>query len=728
MLVAALSAALFLLHAVAAATKTILLAHFACSDYRFRKIGICAHHCGLNYCKGFQAVVPAGWLFVGVHLLLATTQRMAATMPARMVLATLLLVLRVPAILAAPCDSSATMVANSAELTTALGSSLNICLTTTGPYIISTIDAKQNGPSSTNDYNGLVIAAQTTAIINPNVISGATQGFLTNRDTACNCAMEFYNLVFTGFQNNSVFWVQSGSLYFSGVTFRDNYGHMHDDQATSGRNGLSVFAQNGGNITFVNCVIRDNQCANGPAIFAQNSVTVNFIDTQIRDNHAGLGSVFLQQNAANGGVTSANFIRSTITANTARSGSYTSGSIYTQGTNGGSVSMTFADSSRVTGNEHVGGGTGGILQSGTVSIVGEFTPAPPPNPPAVPNDGASWTGWYTNTDHPGAGCTAASDQTTTITSAVRPNTALCASNTYGVCYSGVTSGISWSGQLQCVTCDGPVVRMANITQMCNSDCSDCSSATAFPSAHSYGNFVYDMSIFDGRCFTYTLESGTTAITRSQTSHNLRTTSGSMLPFTCAGNTPPPPLPPPSPPPPSPPPPSPSTPPPTMPPAPPAPPPSDFKVEVAFTLGGSVSDYGAAEQASIKAVLAAEAGVSTSDVILTITAGSVLVSAEIYVATQAAATTATSDLSTGVLATSASLETALTTQFQTDGVPTATLQVQAINEAPAAVTTGGGGNGPVIGGSAGAVVAIGIVALVLIVCKRRTSKVRVEAKA
>ena len=90
----------------------------------------------------------------------------------------------------------------------------------------------------------------------------------------------------------------------------------------------------------------------------------------------------------------------------------------------------------------------------------------------------------------------------------------------------------------------------------------------------------------------------------------------------------------------------------MPPAPPAPPPSDFKVEVAFTLGGSVSDYGAAEQASIKAVLAAEAGVSTSDVILTITAGSVLVSAEIYVATQAAATTATSDLSTGVLATSA----------------------------------------------------------------------------
>ena len=44
-----------------------------------------------------------------------------------------------------------------------------------------------------------------------------------------------------------------------------------------------------------------------------------------------------------------------------------------------------------------------------------------------------------------------------------------------------------------------------------------------------------------------------------------------------------------------------------------------------------------------------------------------------------------------------------------------------------VTTGGGGNGPVIGGSAGAVVAIGIVALVII-CKRRTSKVRVEAKA
>ena len=46
-------------------------------------------------------------------------------------------------------------------------------------------------------------------------------------------------------------------------------------------------------------------------------------------------------------------------------------------------------------------------------------------------------------------------------------------------------------------------------------------------------------------------------------------------------------------------------------------------------------------------------------------------------------------STGVLATSASLETALTTQFQADGVPTAALQVQAINEAPAAVTIGDG---------------------------------------
>ena len=80
-----------------------------------------------------------------------------------------------------------------------------------------------------------------------------------------------------------------------------------------------------------------------------------------------------------------------------------------------------------------------------------------------------------------------------------------------------------------------------------------------------------------------------------------------------------------------------------------------------------------------------AGVSTSAVTLTLTAGSVLVSAEIFVASEAAAATASSDLSTGVLKDASSLKTALTTQYTSDGLDATSLAVEEITTAPAAVS-------------------------------------------
>ena len=121
-------------------------------------------------------------------------------------------------------------------------------------------------------------------------------------------------------------------------------------------------------------------------------------------------------------------------------------------------------------------------------------------------------------------------------------------------------------------------------------------------------------------------------------------------------------PPPSPPPPSPPPPSQPTP--------------EFKVTTSFTLGGVVDDYGAAQQTSIKRVLAAAASVSESAVTLALTSASVNVAADISVASQAAESTMTTTLTAGILANAASLETALTQQFTNDGLSTANLQVEA----------------------------------------------------
>ena len=101
----------------------------------------------------------------------------------------------------------------------------------------------------------------------------------------------------------------------------------------------------------------------------------------------------------------------------------------------------------------------------------------------------------------------------------------------------------------------------------------------------------------------------------------------------------------------------------------------------FTLAGTVNDARASERLAIQKVLAAEAGVTTDAVSLTITSGSVVVAAEIYVADAATATTTSSSpLSTGILASASALDTALTAQFTADGLSTAIVSVEALARA------------------------------------------------
>ena len=96
----------------------------------------------------------------------------------------------------------------------------------------------------------------------------------------------------------------------------------------------------------------------------------------------------------------------------------------------------------------------------------------------------------------------------------------------------------------------------------------------------------------------------------------------------------------------------------------------------------MSDFDEAAQESIKAVLANEAGVSSSAVVLTLVPASVLVTAKIFVASASAVESTTNTLASGALADEASLQAALTAQFQADGVPTANLAVADITQAPA----------------------------------------------
>ena len=150
------------------------------------------------------------------------------------------------------------------------------------------------------------------------------------------------------------------------------------------------------------------------------------------------------------------------------------------------------------------------------------------------------------------------------------------------------------------------------------------------------------------------------------------------------------------------------------------------VETSFTLSGAPSDYGTEEEDAIKTVLAEEAGVNTSAVTLTITAGSVVITAEIVLPSSDDAATATTALSTGVLASADALETALVTQFAEDGLDVDNLSVASV-EPPKIVEPEGDsdglGMGVLIGIIVGGIAGAGILAVaVMIMCKRKSGSV------
>jgi hypothetical protein len=157
------------------------------------------------------------------------------------------------------------------------------------------------------------------------------------------------------------------------------------------------------------------------------------------------------------------------------------------------------------------------------------------------------------------------------------------------------------------------------------------------------------------------------------------------------------------------------------------------VSLGFTLAGDLSDYDTdAAKAAIKATLATGAGVTSSEVSLTMTPGSVNVVAEIAVPD---ASTTTAALSGGIMASASALQAALNTEFAFIGLATDGLTVEYASSPttgaatqisfPAAPSSsagaaaagpsttsnlegdssGGGGSGAAIGGAAGGVVVL-----------------------
>lgn len=123
------------------------------------------------------------------------------------------------------------------------------------------------------------------------------------------------------------------------------------------------------------------------------------------------------------------------------------------------------------------------------------------------------------------------------------------------------------------------------------------------------------------------------------------------------------------------------------PSPGLPPPSPgagiFTVRSAFTLGGSVEDYGAAVRAAIVAAIAKGAGVSSSAVSLDVAAASVVVTAQIFVGSKAEADQRAAQLSSGIMASPGALQDALTAEFVSAGLPNAPPAVEQLTSVPTA---------------------------------------------
>jgi hypothetical protein len=148
------------------------------------------------------------------------------------------------------------------------------------------------------------------------------------------------------------------------------------------------------------------------------------------------------------------------------------------------------------------------------------------------------------------------------------------------------------------------------------------------------------------------------------------------------------------------------------------------VTTAFTASGDVSDFTPSKKEDIKTVFATAAGVDPSVVTVTVTSASVLITVAIALSSPAAATTAVSTLSTGILANQGSLAAALQA-----AVPS--IVVQAIVTAPVITSVTSGPGTAIVpltspsaglsgGGIAGIVIAIAVVVLGCITylfCKR-----------
>ena len=136
------------------------------------------------------------------------------------------------------------------------------------------------------------------------------------------------------------------------------------------------------------------------------------------------------------------------------------------------------------------------------------------------------------------------------------------------------------------------------------------------------------------------------------------------------------------------------------------------VVTSFSLAGAIENFGAPEQAALKAVLAAGAGVSPSAVSLTLSPGSVIVTAEVLFKVAAAATAAVSALSGpgGLFQHAGNLESALKTKFQADGLDT-TVTVEHIGLPKVEDESNDGGGSCGVGCIVGIVV-LGVMALAL----------------